>query len=381
MSLENAVKGTNILRCLECKECVDFCTVAKINPAFSPSSLVHDVLFHFDDAALNTTGLWSCLTCGRCEQHCPYGVKYTEFVKQARIEAFKKGKRPLYSHHGLLQTIMSLMTKNINQNRTGWLNKELKTSEKSEYFYFTGCLPYFEVIFDELKVPSLDIARNTVAILNHMGIKPIVSQAEKCCGHDLLWSGDWDSFKKLAIQNLKLIKESGAKKVIFSCPECYKTFKEDYLCIAPTLPFQTMHLTELVAEKIHSEELSLQNVPLHVTYQDSCRLGKLYIYQQPRDILNAIPELEFKEMERNREESLCCGTNSWINCMSCNRQIQFARLEEAQRTGAEALITSCPKCQIHFRCALSSTDNTMKINILDITSIISQSLLNAQEDK
>jgi heterodisulfide reductase subunit D len=381
MSLENAVKDTNILRCLECKECVDFCTVAKINPAFSPSSLVQDVLFHFDDTALNTTGLWSCLTCGRCEQHCPYGVKYTEFVKQARIEAFKKGKRPLYSHHGLLQTIMSLMTKNINQNRTGWLNKELKTSEKSEYFYFTGCLPYFEVIFDELKVPSLDIARNTVAILNHMGIKPIVSQGEKCCGHDLLWSGDWDSFKKLAIQNLKLIKESGAKKVIFSCPECYKTFKEDYLYIAPTLPFQIMHLTELVAEKIHSEELSLRNVPSHVTYQDSCRLGKLNIYQQPRDILNAIPELEFKEMERNREESLCCGTNSWINCMSCNRQIQFARLEEAQRTGAEALITSCPKCQIHFRCALSSTDNTMKINILDITSIISQSLLNAQEDK
>jgi Fe-S oxidoreductase len=273
------------------------------------------------------------------------------------------------------------MTKNINQHRTGWLNKELKTSEKSEYFYFTGCLPYFEVIFDELKVPSLDIARNTVAILNHMGIKPIVSQGEKCCGHDLLWSGDWDSFKKLAVQNLKLIKESGAKKVIFSCPECYKTFKEDYLYIAPTLPFQTMHLTELVAEKVRSKELTLRNVPSHVTYQDSCRLGKLNIYQQPRDILNAIPELEFKEMERNREESLCCGTNSWINCMSCNRQIQFARLEEAQRTGAEALITSCPKCQIHFRCALSSTDNTMKINILDITSIISQSLLNAQEDK
>jgi heterodisulfide reductase subunit D len=381
MSLENTVKDTNILRCLECRECVDFCTVAKTNPAFSPSSLVHDVLFNFDDTALNTTGLWSCLTCGRCEQHCPYGVKYTEFVKQARIEAFKKGKRPLYSHHGLLQTIMSLMTKNINQNRTGWLNKELKTSEKSEYFYFTGCLPYFEVIFDELKVPSLDIARNTIAILNRMGIKPIVSQGEKCCGHDLLWSGDWEGFKKLAVQNLKLIKESSAKKVIFSCPECYKTFKEDYLYIAPTLPFQPMHLTELVAEKVRSGELSLQNVPLHVTYQDPCRLGKLNIYQQPRDILNAIPELEFKEMERNKEESLCCGTNSWINCMSCNRQTQFARLEEAQRTGAETLITSCPKCQIHFRCALSSTDITMNINIKDITSIISRSLLTPQEEK
>jgi len=51
---------------------------------------------------------------------------------------------------------------------------------------------------------------------------------EKCCGHDALWAGDVETFKRLAEHNTKLIKEARVKRIIFSCPEGYRTFKPGY---------------------------------------------------------------------------------------------------------------------------------------------------------
>lgn len=374
MSFEEIVKRTGAYNCLGCAVCTGSCPISRINPGYSPRLTVRKAVFGFEKRVEEDPDLWSCLTCGTCNSRCPYEVDYVEFIKSLRAEAFKLGQRGVYSHNGLIQTIMEIMSNNPLQNRVSWVSQDLATSSVGDYFYFVGCLPYFEIIFEDIGAKCLDIAKNAVRILNSMNIKPVVSTQELCCGHDLLWSGDIERFKKLAGYNLKLIEKSGAKKVIFTCPECFYTVKEEYPKYFGTQKFQLLHISQLLSQSIEDNQIGFKQVKGIVTYQDPCRLGRFEeIYEEPRRVISQIPGLELIEMEGNRSNSLCCGTSGWTNCDNCSKQIQKKRLNQAKSTGANTLITGCPKCQIHLKCALSSLD--MELEIKDITSLAGEALI------
>ncbi len=85
-----------------------------------------------------------------------------------------------------------------------------------------------------------------------------------------------------------------------------------------------------------------------------------------------LPETRLVEMERNRENALCCGTSAWMECSSFSKAIQTERMQEAIVTGAQTLITTCPKCQIHFACAQSGTGSTLKV--ADLYTYLNQRL-------
>jgi Fe-S oxidoreductase len=199
-----------------------------------------------------------------------------------------------------------------------------------------------------------------------MGIEPVVSDEERCCGHDALWSGNQDTFQKLARRNMELIRGSGATTVLFGCPEGYMTFKRDYAREFGDLPFEVLHVTEFLARELPGAGVNIKG-PVNgpVTYHDPCRLGRwLGLYDPPRQILEQIPGLDFREMDRNRVNATCCGTSAWMECSSCSRAMQLDRLQEAADTGASTMITSCPKCQIHFTCARNAAE--MDLGITDI---------------
>ena len=236
------------------------------------------------------------------------------------------------------------------QNRLEWLEDGLKVAQEGEVLYFVGCLPYFQAFFGDLAPRSLEIARSTVRVLNSVGVEPVVMADERCCGHDLLWQGDVQSFLKLAHHNVAEIKKRGAKKVVTSCAECARALNSDYPDHVGPLPFQVMHLAQFLVEA--GDGLLLQEVKQTVTYQDPCRLARhLEVYEEPRQVMAKIPGLELWEMAKNRKDAVCCGTSTWMNCDRHSKQIQDERLDDARRTGADLLITACPKCSIHFRCS------------------------------
>ncbi len=96
------------------------------------------------------------------------------------------------------------------------------------------------------------------------------------------------------------------------------------------------------------------------------------IYDAPRQLIQALPGIEIKEMTRSRENGVCCGTSGWMNCSSCSKDIQMQRLAEAMDTGAGTLITACPKCQIHFRCAKAAYQ--IDIEITDLYELVAERL-------
>ncbi len=128
----------------------------------------------------------------------------------------------------LFHYFYGLQTHDIKQQRIAWAKEAGTFAETGDYFYFVGCLPYFEVTFAYLNLSPLSSAKSVLSLLNKMGVTPVISNDECCCGHDALWSGDEATFRALAAKNLEAIKNSGAKTVLFSCPEGYYTFKHHY---------------------------------------------------------------------------------------------------------------------------------------------------------
>jgi Fe-S oxidoreductase len=302
-------------------------------------------------------------------------VDFQRFIIEMRAEAYRTSERGVYAHDGILQEIMRIQTMDVHQDRTGWIGGELRTSDDGEYLYFVGCLPYYDLIFADLGVPAIDIARNAVRLFNRAGIAPIVSNEERCCGADLLLAGDVDGFRKLAELNVQMIEATGAKRVVFTCAECYNAFKNDYPAHLGRLPFETAHLIELLAEEIEAGNLAFEPLPARVTYHDPCRMGRfLKVYEPPRAVLAAVPGLELSEMEDNRERAICCGSTGWINCGPSAKAIQKEKMRQARETGASVMLTTCPKCQIHLSCASRDLDDGQKIEVTDLTSWIGRAL-------
>jgi Fe-S oxidoreductase len=257
------------------------------------------------------------------------------------------------------------------------VDKSLKTATEAETVYFVGCQPYFDLLFPDIGVKTLGIARGAVKLLNHFGIVPALLPNERCCGHDLLWAGDMEHFMRLAEHNLREIGRAKAKRVITACPEGYLTMKVEYPRYLGSLDFEVVHISQLLAEKITDGGLKFRRSAKKITYHDPCRLGRYSgIYDEPRTIIKAIPGMELVEMPRSRANALCCGTQAWMNCGMVNKQIQSERLREARATGADVLLTFCPKCQIHFRCAMhdQKLGEELGIEIEDLTSLAAKAL-------
>jgi len=365
-AIAELVDLTKTYYCLDCGVCTGSCPVAKVFPDFSPRQIIERSLYELEEPSDET--IWNCLTCAQCSVRCPANIDFPEFVRLMRDEAHVLGYNGVPSHNGMLQTIWALQTMDVKQNRTFWI-EDGKTADKGDVFYFVGCRPYFDVIFRDIDAGSIKGAQNVLKILNACGVEPVVSDEERCCGHDALWNGNEEKFKQLAQLNLDLIGSSGAKQVVFSCPEGYHTFREYYPKYFGELDFEPIHILDFLADKVNQDMIQFEESQGVVTYHDPCRLGRLTgIYDAPRKLVKAVPGLELVEMPRSRENGVCCGTSGWMNCSSCSKEIQMQRLAEAQNTGADELITACPKCQIHFRCAKDAFD--LEIEITDLYDLL-----------
>lgn len=311
-----------------------------------------------------------------CVERCNYFVKFPEFIHALRAEALSEGAQLQCSHGGTLQSFMHLMARDdIHQDRMGWLPSDIELSEQCDTIFFVGCAPYFDVVFSDLEVNTLDGVKGALRLLNRAQVPFTILENERCCGRDLLLQGDREGFLALAQANMKEFSRRGVKKIITNCPECYYTLNVDYPKIAGSTGITVTHMTKVLAPLLRNGDLKLGETEERVTYHDPCALGRgSRIFDEPRQILGTIANQGIVEMEQNREKALCCGASPWVHCGAVNREIQKQRLAQAGATGAEILVTSCPKCQIHLKCAQKGDRNVTQIEIRDLSYLAAQSL-------
>ena len=346
MDLKVLVRKHGADACMGCGRCTYSCVAAQRHEGFSPRRVVEDALN--GKKVQESAGLWACTACGACSQFCNAEVDFPGLVRELRA-AGRKDNIPLPAHHGVLGRVAKLSASNAPET-AGWVTPDLELDGGSDTLLFVGCTPYFDVVFNYFRQDLLEIPRSAVRLLNVMGIRPRLLASERCCGHDAHWSGDQALFERLARANVEAIKASGIKEIIAFCPECLVTWRDLYPRLVGDLGIRVRSVMEVLQEGRSSGRLKLQQGEELFTYQDPCRLSKgKAIVEEPRQILRAIGRL--KDMPRSGAMSACCGTAGWVNCDHTAKKVQMERLNEAEGTGADTLITACPKCLIHLSCA------------------------------
>jgi heterodisulfide reductase subunit D len=218
--------------------------------------------------------------------------------------------------------------------------KEIK--EGTEILYFVGCTASFDANLRE-------IAINTTNILNALELNwGFLANQEKCCGSVLLRMGDKE-FERIASENITLFHQYGIKTLVTSCAGCFKTIKQDYPKVGE-LNFEVIPFATLLIRLIEEGKITFnKKLNLKVTYHDPCHMGRASgEFDIPRKVLTALSEagVEFIEMERNRENSRCCGAGGGLKAgfPDIQQKMTQERVRDAERTGATDLISACPFC-------------------------------------
>lgn len=361
------IERTAAYLCIDCSKCTASCPVGKAGSVYSPRALVQHLMLEGRDPS--ETELWRCVTCGLCRERCPSNVDFPGFIHALREVAFDGGGRPQDTHGGTLKQLMHLFAgPRIRQNRTGWLPDwvevldDREETDRSDDIYFVGCAPYFDVIFEDFNLDLAATHLGALELLRRCGVTPAVLANERCCGHDVLWTGDRELFGELARLNVELFRRVGAKRVFVSCPEGYYTFTHHYPEYLGDLDIEFVNTVKFLAD----EEPALAAVEgeTRVTYHDSCRMGRFSrLYDEPRRLIANIGGLRLTEMEFSREQAPCCGSNLWVACDAVSKKMQYDLLDAARGTGSEILLTACDKCRIHLACAQmenGSVENEIK---------------------
>jgi len=358
--------------------------------------------FNYTDRLLDI--VYNCQMCGACGVSCNYAMdmEVLEPIQEFRIKCVDDGK----THPALDKVIADLRkhgsTVPATGNRGDWasgLNLKDATKEKVDVLYHVGCLTSYDKNLQKL-------AKATAKILQKAGVDfGIAGDAENCSGGRAYQMGYKEDFLIQAKKNMALIKQADVKTVVTACADGYQAFKVLYDKFNLKGSLEVLHISEYIDKLMRDGRLKpRKKVDLSVTYHDPCRLGRLGepwihwegkkipgdrfvfdppkvyrrgthgVYQPPRDVLTSIPGVKLTEMTRIKEYSWCCGAGGGVS----ESNPEFARwtaqdrIEEAESTGAEAMVTACPWCEKTFNEAIAATGSRLKV--YDIVELVEQAI-------
>ncbi|PLX40164.1 MAG: Fe-S oxidoreductase [Deltaproteobacteria bacterium] len=365
--------GERFKRCFQCGLCDTVCPWNNVRQ-FSMRKIVRQASFGMTE--IENEEIWRCSTCGRCPERCPRDVSQIQSgIALRRIATeygvFPEHVKPVRAVAGNLSgTGNPLGEDRATRGDWGKAAGVAEFTEDMEILYFSGCYLSFDKRLQK-------VAAATAKLLKAAGVSfGILGTKENCCGESIRKAGDEEVFKKLAKDNIKTFIDNGVKRVLVSSPHCYHTFKNEYPEFM--VHFEVVHINQYLKELVDAGRLVLNGeLEKRVTYHDPCYLGRHNgIYEEPRDLLKAVPGLDFTELPENRENSLCCGGGGGRVWMDTPKGERFSdiRVEQAAKVGASILATSCPYCITMLEDSRLGMADSESLEVKDITEILAELL-------
>jgi len=347
---------------------------AVIEDIYSPS-LIGEVITEEE--------IWACTTCRNCEDQCP--------VMNEHVDKIIDLRRYLTMTEGKVNPDAQRAMTNIERQGNPWgLNrkekenwrdldptihiptvKELKKSgEEMEYLFWVGSMGAFDN-------RSQKIALAFCRLLNEAGVKfAILGNKEKNSGDTPRRLGNEFLFQELATANIDEFEKNDVKKIVTIDPHAYNIFKNEYQDF--DWKGEVYHHTELLNQLIDENRLAL-NYEVHETivFHDSCYLGRYNdVYDAPREILRGIPGIKLVEMERNREEAMCCGAGGGLMWMEehVGNRINVARTEQALATNASVISSGCPYCLTMLEDGTKAKEVEDTVGTFDVAELLERSV-------
>lgn len=318
--------------------------------------------------------LYTCTLCGRCQVVCPFSIKTEDLWRTFRSILYDANYHP---------EPLKLLDGGIEEKgnpygaggdlRTMWMDyvdsSEVPLKETAEVVYFVGCT-------SALKAQVQDIPYATAVILNSAGEDwTLLGEKERCCGSPSLMIGNLEMARELARHNTELIESTGARRVVTSCPGCYRALKKYPHLLGRKLGFDVFHTVELLHQYLKEGRLKItEKFKERIAFHDPCELGRLSsIIEEPRAILRAATD-DTVELPENGIDSRCCGGGGLLLAVDAELRLKIAehRIRQAEEVKADILVSACPACKMSLLDGIRSLNTEMKM--VDITELVAQKL-------
>ncbi len=372
--------------CTKCGRCHEVCPAAATGYPLSPRDLILDLRTANKDASAGSTPiemvipdetLWSCRSCGACQEICPVGVEHPSKIVRMRRALVDQGKID-----PMLQTTFSALGDVGNsfgetpRKRSAWVEeldfkvKDIR-SEPADYLWFVGDYASFDP-------RNQKVSRTFARLLRAAGVDfALLHEGEHSAGNDVRRAGEEGLFSLLAEHNLdQMAKANPFKRIITTDPHSYNTIRNEYPEYQEIAEID--HYSEVLAQLLRDGRLTVKK-PLNkrVTFHDPCHLGRLNGgYDAPREVLELIG-CEIVEMPRNRDNSFCCGAGGgriWLPDRPGEKPSENRMHEAAELSGVECFITCCPKDLTMFEDANKTSDHSGDFTIDDLAELVADAV-------
>jgi Fe-S oxidoreductase len=354
---------------------------------------------HGPDAVIDEDVLWSCTTCGACVEQCPVDIEHVDAIVDMR------------RYKNLIESAfpaeLNGLFKNLEKNSNPWglaprlrmdwakdlpfevkqVGQDVEDLSEVDYLFWVGCAGAYE---DRAKKTTRAVAE----LLDTAGVSfAVLGDGEACTGDSARRAGNEFLFQMLAQQNVETLNEVGASKIVVTCAHCFNTIKNEY----PQLggKYEVVHHTQLLNRLVREKKLvpvtrpadargespkstnkDVASTGKSVTYHDPCYLGRHNgVYSPPRELIGALPGVQYREMERSREKSFCCGAGGarmWME-EKLGTRINTNRTEEALGTGAERIAIGCPFCRVMLSDGLTAAQadgRGEEVEVVDVAQML-----------
>ncbi|MCK3685711.1 (Fe-S)-binding protein [Maribellus sp. YY47] len=324
----NTYTNIQVFSCSRCGLCLDNCqlSAAGINNTQSVY-----ILKNIRNHNLSDEQLFNCLLCGKCEVDCPVGINTIDLRITQRIESTR-------------------------QYNSSYKYLEDGPVPKADTVYFAGCMTHL--------TPGIIASMKKLFHLAGENVWFMDEEKAPCCGRPLMLAGQYEAASKLIANNTRKIIGSGAKKLVVSCPICYKVFKEDYELANVEVVFHAEYILNLLQQEI----IALKKGSDRIIYHDPCELGRgMGMYEPPREVLRTTGKVI--PIKNEKHMAHCCG-GSLGNLKISQVERSLLRnqaVEDYLRYRPDVLATACPMCKKTF-------SRHPNLKVLDISEAVANAL-------
>ena len=399
-----------IQQCVKCGACRAHCPsfgaeqhegrVARGKIALADALLDGDV--EMEDRFL--LDMSQCLLCGSCYAQCPNKVPTEEIVAATRREiaakkglsTFAKGVSTVLKNQGLMDilakgggALSSLLFKKLPDNSGLRLRfpapfissdrtlpnltakpfrdrfPELIKGETGQptVLFFTGC--GINYMYPETGAAMLKA-------LKFLGVTVIIPKDQACCGLPAVSAGAAETVEGLAEKNHAVFSKHKYDYIVTACASCnaglgkiYPEMGAEFADYPEKVKDIFVFLVELgLTEKLAA--LPKAALRKRVTYHDPCHLRTRGITKEPRQILAALPQVDYVEMEA---AGTCCGLGGTYSVYhyETSKQIGAKKAGFIAQSGAELVATDCPGCIMQLQDSINHADGQQRaLHILDL---------------
>jgi heterodisulfide reductase subunit D len=315
--------------------------------------------------------IFSCLGCGACTAACFPSLNTKDVVFQDRECLVDEGLYPKIADRLARSVVENYnISDEDNEERDDWreflkdVPEHVFEKDHAQVIYFVGCVASFFPLVQKIPVTMAQIMEKAQVDFTILGGE------EWCCGYPLIGAGMPEKINALMEHNLEKVREMGAKKIIFTCPSCYHTWKTLY---RPEM--EILASSELLEQLILEKKIPLKEINATVTYHDPCDLGRNSgIFESPRRVLSSIPGIRLVEMPNNRALTNCCGGGGNLEMVDPDLSAKVAqmKIEEVLKTGADMVVTSCQQCVRTM--ATRARREKIDLVVKDLTELVAEAM-------